>query len=194
MTFPSCGNPPDANILCYLAEISIRGLLNRVHNSLYQSGQPRTFNAGSSTGSLVNPSNADMSLPSMISICAELQRQLDTWYRSIPEMIRPSLGLGPLENDRQQILRIRYYSAGHIIHRPFVLQVVSNPDEMPSQMVMENCQRCLESCRLYVQNTSHILMRPSQYTWTVSQSSVPILSFLSSTSRCPAANIQSSDL
>jgi hypothetical protein len=164
MTFPSWGNPPDVGVLSYLAEISIRGLLNRVRNSLYNGRKTRASNSNASTGSLVNANPVDMPISAMVSICFELNHQLGTWYQSIPEIVRPPLGLEPLQHERQKILRIRFYAAKHIIHRPFVLHVVSNPEEIPSALIMENCQKCLESCRLYLQNSGGILQRHSQYT------------------------------
>ncbi|KAK2807391.1 hypothetical protein FQN51_003217 [Onygenales sp. PD_10] len=166
MAFPKAGNLTDREGLCYLAEISMRRLLNRVHNSIYN-GERGSFSAKSDLSPL------PMSVASLITITSELDQQLLLWYNSVPEVIKPTLGVEPMTDDREMILRIRYYAARHIIHRHFVLYIVSLPeDREPSSMILEKAQICIESCRLYLQNTGEILKKPSQYTWTLSQSSL----------------------
>jgi hypothetical protein len=102
------------------------------------------------------------SIGKILPVSAELNRQLEAWYRAMPDHIRPLLGdnsgssktgsnvTGDLSfiddlndlsgddslwydnqrkhttqplNERVQILRIHYYAARHIIHRPFILGV-----------------------------------------------------------------------
>lgn len=164
MTFPKAGNPPDRERLCYLAEISIRRLLNRVHNLIYNAGERVSFSA--------KPDRSlPMSVSSLVTLTSELDHQLLLWYESVPEVIKPSLGLDPTVDDRERILRIRYYATKHIIYRQFVLYVTSLPeDQEPSSIILDRAQTCIESCRLYLQNTGEILKKPSQYTWTLSQS------------------------
>lgn len=165
MAFPKAGNPPDREKLCYMAEISLRRLLNRVHNSIYNSAEQVSFNATPDRSSLRMP------VASLIALTTELDLQLSVWYDSVPETIKPTLGLEPTADDRERILRIRYYAARHIIHRQFVLYVVSLSENCnPSPIILERARICLESCRLYLRNTGEILKKPSQYTWTLSQS------------------------
>lgn len=104
------------------------------------------------------------------TICDELHRQLDLWYESIPEPFRPSLEIDPLANDRETVLRIRYYATKHIIYRPFVLYVIANGTAQAPDSILEKCGVCLQSCRLYLHSTTKILQKPSQYTWTFSLS------------------------
>ncbi|KAK2744637.1 hypothetical protein FQN57_004242 [Myotisia sp. PD_48] len=166
MAFPRAENPLDREKLCYMAEISIRRLLNRVHNTIYNAGERGSFSAKLGRSSL------PMSVESLITITSELDRQLVIWYDSVPEIIKPTLGLDPTADDRERILRTRYYSTKHIIYRQFVLYLASLPEEVqPSPLLLEKAQLCIESCRLYLQNTGEILKKPSQYTWTLSQSS-----------------------
>jgi hypothetical protein len=168
MAFPNPGNPPDLHRLSYLAEISIRRLLNRVHDSIYNvEGQKAFLPAALSSVDTIQ-------IDQLLSITSELDRQLLDWYDSIPDIIKPSLDTEATRDDRQRILRIRYFATSHIIHRPFVLYLASLPEtQRPSELILGKAQTCLESCRLYIQNTGAILYRPSQYTWTLSQSYVP---------------------
>ena len=80
------------------------------------------------------------------------------------------LGSDPTPNDREIVLRIRYYATKHIIYRPFVLYVIAHGASHISDSVLEKSRVCLESCRLYLHNTTKILQKPSQYTWTFSLS------------------------
>ncbi|OAX83338.1 hypothetical protein ACJ72_02298 [Emergomyces africanus] len=170
MPLPKAGNPTDREGLSYLAEISMRSLLNRVLSSISAEGQ---------SGFL----SEDSEVSRFITITSELDQQLLLWYDSVPEMIKPSLGVGPTTHSRERILRIRYYQARYIIHRQFVLFSISLPeDKGPSLDILEKSQVGIESCRLYLQNTGEILKRPSQYTWTLSQSALDAALVLTSAS------------
>lgn len=153
---------------CYLAEISIRRLLNRIHNSLYPRKQ--TALTLSSTSLTASDGFSSKEISSATTVCDELHRQLDMWYESIPEPFRPALGVDPVPSDRESVLRIRYYATKHIIYRPFVLYVIAQGRTRVSDSVLGKARVCLESCRLYLHNTTVILRKPSQYTWTFSLS------------------------
>jgi hypothetical protein len=170
ISLPNCSNLESLESTCYLAEISIRRLLNRIHNSLY----PRKQNVLtlSSTSLTASDDFSTRQLSSVTAICEELRRQLHLWYASIPEPFRPELGVEPTGNDRETVLRIRYYATKHIIYRPFVLYVITHSAAQLPDSILEKARLCVESCRLYLHNTTEILKRPSQYTWTFSLSSV----------------------
>ncbi|EEH10963.1 conserved hypothetical protein [Histoplasma capsulatum G186AR] len=160
MALPKAGNPSDREGLSYLAEISMRSLLNRVLSSL-----PNEFESGQLS--------EEFEVTGAITVASELDQQLLLWYDSVPELIKPTLGVGPTADGRERILRIRYYQARYIIHRQFVVYSASLPeDREPSPKVLAEAQVCIESCRLYLQNTGEILKKPSQYTWTLAQSSL----------------------
>ncbi|KAF8862705.1 hypothetical protein BDZ45DRAFT_702805 [Acephala macrosclerotiorum] len=165
INLPDCSNVNSLESTCYLAEISVRRLLNRIHNSLY----PRTSTL-SSTSMAVSDVFSGRSITAVTTICDELHRQLDLWYESIPEPFRPSLEIDPLADDRETVLRIRYYASKHIIYRPFVLYVIANGTAQVSDSVLEKCGVCLQSCRLYLHSTKKMLQKPSPYTWTFSLS------------------------
>ncbi|CVL08717.1 uncharacterized protein FMAN_06849 [Fusarium mangiferae] len=169
---PRCGNLDDLHMTAYLAEISIRRLLNRIHNSLY----PRTPNSltkSLSSTSLMTPEEFSIDeLNSITSVCEELHSQLDLWHAAIPEQFRPPLNFEEIDNDRICILRIRYYAAKHIIYRPFVLHVTTHTSSHVSSAIVEKAGICIESCSLYLYHTSKILRAPSQYTWTFALSSL----------------------
>ncbi|KAL2106729.1 hypothetical protein VUR80DRAFT_6300 [Thermomyces stellatus] len=153
---------------CFLAELAVRRLLNRIHNSLYNQKPHALSLSSTSLMALEEFSNEEIS--SMVVVCDELQRQLDLWHASIPEAYRPSLALGPAVNDRESVLRIRYFAARHIIYRPFVLNVTNNEASPHSESVIEKASLCIESCRMYLRSTTDILRKPSPYTWTFSLS------------------------
>ena len=173
MPLPSVSNSPDSVIIYFLAEISIRRLLNRVHSTLYADNHDRR--KVQSTGN-------------MIDICEELNRQLETWHESIPAEARPTLGKEPPEtgNEREIILRIRYYACRHIIFRPFVLRVIAGEDfGSHESQVLENCVKCISSIRMYIHNIGHELLRPSPYTWTLAMSSFGGILVVTAASQSP---------
>jgi hypothetical protein len=170
ISLPDCTNLGLMQSTCFLAEISVRRLLNRIHNSLY----PRKDHfLAVSTATLTAPENlSPAGIASMMSICDELYSQLKTWHTSIPEAYRPSLEMGSVGeyNDREAILRIRYYAARHIIWRPFVIYIATHGMTSASSTIYERAEMCLESCRKYIQSTTLVLQGPSMYTWTFSLS------------------------
>ena len=156
---------------CYLAEISVRRLLNRIHNSLYP--RKKQVLSLSPTTLMAAEEFSIEDVSSMITVCDELHAQLETWHSSIPEPFRPILGVGSptMElNDRQAVLRIRYFAARHIIYRPFLLYIATHGAERASDSMIDKAAICIESCRYYIHNTTQILSNPSQYTWTFSLS------------------------
>ncbi|KAI6268026.1 hypothetical protein MCOR27_005688 [Pyricularia oryzae] len=117
MPLPRSLNPLEHEELIYFAaETAARRLLNRVHSSLYSSEH-----SGLISFSDMNPATGSLSLVKLVNVSSELHRQLEEWYLSIPESLRPPLGTEPCPNDRARVLRLRFYAARHIIHRPFVL-------------------------------------------------------------------------
>lgn len=167
-SLPNCTKLGELESTCYLAEISIRRLLNRIHNSIYpKKDHVLTL---SSTTLMTRDAFTAEEITSMSSVCDELHRQLDIWHSSIPERYRPPLGIDPIGHDRGAVLRIRYFAARHIIYRPFVLYIATNPDVPKPDSFMQKAQLCIESCRIYLYNTTEILKRPSPYTWTFSLS------------------------
>jgi hypothetical protein len=173
ISLPDCTNLGLMQSTCYLAEISVRRLLNRIHNSLYPN-KAHILSLSSTT--LMTPDDYTIKdLSSMETICDELLSQLEIWHTSIPEDYRPTLGVGSPAvefGNREAILRIRYFAARHIICRPFVLYITTHPDEHISESMMKKAATCIDSCRHYIHNTTLVLQQPSPYTWTFSLSSL----------------------
>ncbi|PKS09826.1 hypothetical protein jhhlp_004449 [Lomentospora prolificans] len=180
---PSCSNLGGMIHTSFLAETSIRRLLNRIHNSLYPSRKSYALTL-SSTSLMAPEEFSAQEISSMMGICDELQRQLDLWHASIPEAYRPSLAVGPAANDREAVLRIRYFAARHIIYRPFVLNISMNPGPHP-ESIIEKAALGIASCRLYLRSATNILRKPSPYTWTFSLSSLGAVIVLTLSSLSP---------
>lgn len=163
---PNCTNLGLEESAWYLAEISIRRLLNRIHNSLYP-GKKQPLSQPPIT-SLAFDDFSMEEVASTDAVCNELRSQLETWYLSIPEGLRPVLEDTSTEDpaNRQAILRIRYFAARHIIYRPFLLCIVTHGSKRAPQSMIEKAALCIESCRWYLHHTTKVLARPSQYTWT----------------------------
>lgn len=195
MRLPHSTDPSDnENTIYFIAEHAIRRLLNRIHNSLYG---PEIAQTSPNPVLPTGPNQAWQSLNTqkLQALSTELNRQLEEWYFSIPDYLRPAKGALPLPNDRARVLRIRYYAARHIIHRPFLLQVVSRQCEGQSQSpastsilspdpyseapgILEKCETCIESCVTYLYNAIEMIDKRSPYLWTFSQSCLACLIML----------------
>ncbi|KFA45569.1 hypothetical protein S40293_06598 [Stachybotrys chartarum IBT 40293] len=171
-SLPQYDNLEDVHSTAFLGEITIRRLLNRIHNSLYPR-KPHPLGLSLSSTCLMTPDEFSLEeISSVTAVCEELHHQLDAWHEAIPEQFRPPLGLEKLDNARISILRIRYFAARHIIYRPFVLYVATHNEPMIPNAIIEKAGICIESCKLYLYHTSDILKTPSQYTWTFALSSL----------------------
>ncbi|KAF7535873.1 hypothetical protein G7054_g4997 [Neopestalotiopsis clavispora] len=209
MPLPHSMDPSDHEETIHLfAEIAIRRLLNRVHSSLYN---PETDNL---FPRMLDPttSRQGLSLQKLLTLSSELDRQLEEWYVSIPDVIRPPRGIEPILNERGCKLRIRYYAARHIIHRPFVLYAAAQqsrgtslssaqtspgravpPSHSPPpaadgllpQVVVEKCEVCIESSVTYLYNTIEKLDQRSSCLWTASQSCLACFLVLLLAESCP---------
>ncbi|KAK9776775.1 hypothetical protein AB5N19_10653 [Seiridium cardinale] len=181
------------------AEISIRRLLNRVQCSLYNPDTEISPSGAMDSGGAWQ----GLSLQKLVTLSSELDRQLEQWYVSIPDGIRPPRGVEIIPTERGRILRIRYYGARHIIHRPFVLYAVAQQHRASSgqispgssvahaaevslpQVVMEKCETCIDSCATYLYNTIEMLDRRSPYLWSYSQSCLACFLVLMLAESCP---------
>lgn len=178
MPFPCFKDQMDRDGLSFLAICSIRRLLNRIHRAMY-AAYPGSATSGLSPPSTVTRStstlqpNGILTVGSMGSICAELNRQLDAWYNSLPDGIKPDLSQNDPQNLQEVWIRSRYWSAKHIICRPCLVYAASVSDQLhlPSY-VLKYSEMCVESCRRYIKTASYILMGRTQYTWMTIQALV----------------------
>jgi hypothetical protein len=179
------------NHIYSITEHAIRRLLNRIISALYDPDSAPQYMTLSS-----NPVHAwqRFGLPKLLSISAELDRQLEQWYSSIPGYLRFPKGTDSLPNDRSRVLRTRYYMARHLIYRPFMLQAIlgqwegsplpetsftgSDPFSLPITTVKERCQTCIDSCSAYLHNAVNMIDKRSPYLWTFSQNCIATIILL----------------
>ena len=160
LPLPQCGQPAQTEMLCWLAELSVRRLLNRVHHVVYTN----ETNPGALTSN-AQPHDAQSpdprALPTLLKVSAELDRQLETWFHLLPPAIKPDLKDPTSWGLNQLNLLCRYYSARDIIFRPFVMYVSNLPSgsDIPVR-IYEKCQHCLDSCRSYLDVSERRLRSP----------------------------------
>lgn len=179
------------NHIYSIAEHAIRRLLNRIISALYDPDSAPQYMTLSS-----NPVHAwqRFGLPKLLSLSAELDRQLEQWYSSIPGYLRFPKGTDFLPNDRSRVLRTRYYMARHLIYRPFMLQAIlgqwegsplpetsfagSDPFDLPVTTVKERCRMCIDSCSAYLHNAINMIDKRSPYLWVFSQNCIATIVLL----------------
>lgn len=188
MLFPSCGSPPSASSMYFLAEISARSLGNRIHYSINFTDSINAYMyTGGISGSPQRPAATaanDMmdvdNLASLQNVCNELDRQVETWYKSLPDAIKPNLMPGGPDNDNIQaaLLQCRYWSLRNKIYRPFVFKATSMPAQVElTRDLSEKCQACITACRRFLECVGGLLDHRSPYLYTASHGSVTNLTF-----------------
>lgn len=169
MPLPQYGYSFSTGGLYSLADISARSLHNRIHHTIYFPEGISLF-SGRSKGTVeVALSNPDGAL---LKLCEELNHQLETWYQSLPELIRPDLSGEPKGNGHAGILRLRYWSAKHNIYRPFLIYATSSAADAHTSMppvVMEGCASCLAACRMFLSTAGYVLAERTCYTFSTLQ-------------------------
>ncbi len=135
----------------------------------------------------------------MLALSSELNCQLERWYYSIPDKLRPSIGIEPIPNRRGRVLRTRYFAARHIIHRPFVLvlqQMLSLSHSLPTaiSVLLDKCEAATTSCTAYLHNMQSMLDQRSSYLWNFSQDSMACLLVLTMAISCPQLRPSTPDI
>jgi hypothetical protein len=178
--------------ILFFADTAMRRLQNRIHSALYSPDGDGLVSAG---GSGMEPGGSwqIQNLQRLLALSGELHRQLEEWYSSMPEDVRPPQGTEPTASLRRNVLRIRYYAAQHIIHRPFVLHVVhqqqrsrsSTPPGMDPellatvpQVVLDQCEICIDSSLKLLYNAVKLLDVRSSDLWSLSQACMASLTIL----------------
>lgn len=138
--------------LYFLACISMRRLLNRVHHLLYARG----------TGTALNPAR----FPAVVR---ELDHQLEEWREVLPQAFAFSVGFNEVgagsratETEAGGFLRQRYLTCRSVIYRPYLMWMlsgmgpgaaVSNTNQSSLEKeALKNSKMCLDACLLHILN------------------------------------------
>ncbi|KAF4974833.1 hypothetical protein FZEAL_8294 [Fusarium zealandicum] len=127
--------------LYFLACISMRRLLNRVHQLLY-----------------ARDSGAAFDHARFPRIVAELQRQLDDWRDVLPASFLFSVDMEETATAAGGFLRQRYLTCKGVIYRPYLMWALSdigsggNNVALTIPEAITNCQACLDACLLHALN------------------------------------------
>ncbi|KAM5350677.1 hypothetical protein ACJ41O_007182 [Fusarium nematophilum] len=151
LPYPLTQSPPELYMHRWLADLSSRRLLNRIHYVLYAGAEPGTAHE--------NPS--DDTQTSLPTLAHELNHQLHAWYRLLPLSISPDLD-SPASGIDDAVVIMRYHAAGDIIYRPFLIQACApGVDPPPSVTMLENAQKCLFHCRGYLNAVEQAVRVPT---------------------------------
>ncbi|KAI8286024.1 hypothetical protein K4K60_000777 [Colletotrichum sp. SAR11_57] len=100
------------------------------------------------------------------------------WACFLLECIKPDLSHNVPTDAHEASLRLRYWSARHIISRPCLVYIlsVSTADEIPTY-VYKYAETCIQSCRNYIETALQVLTKRTPYVWAICQAdSVQVLS------------------
>ena len=144
LPFPDMGNPPEPYMLRWLANVSSRRLLNRIHYIHYDR----------------STSEGDKVPRRLFKVTEELDHQLHAWFDLLPMEIKPDLA-DSCPSPENAVLIMRFHAAGDIIYRPFLHQALGvPPHEDADPRVVFNAEKCLIHCRNFLDAVSHVVDRP----------------------------------
>jgi hypothetical protein len=141
--------------LYFLACISIRRLLNRVHHLLYA----KDSGAG----------HDDARFPSVVN---ELDLQLQQWRELLHPTFQFSVDMQPTSNQHASHLRQRYLTCRSVINRPYLTMALRDAElhTKSDAIIIEHAGTCLDACLLHILNlrgNAHTVMMD---TWICSLS------------------------
>ncbi|KAJ6038246.1 uncharacterized protein N7446_005056 [Penicillium canescens] len=161
LSYPECGPSHDSQDLFWLANLSARRLMNRVHYIIYNTASSDAKDHGGHIlDRLFDSENANI----LVAASAELNNQLYLWWDLLPSSIKPELDdRDPKAN--QGDLLLRYWACGDIIYRPFLYKVCSMPQGwIPDEALIGPALSCIHHCRKFLQLVASLMKLPSPFT------------------------------
>lgn len=128
----------ERSTLYFLACISMRRLLNRVHHLLYAKD--------------VGVSLDDERFPTIV---AELNHQLEEWRSFLPKEFQFAADTHEASNPWSGFLRQRYLTCKSVIYRPYLMWALAPRDTFKSERmsaseIQAGCRKCLEAACLHI--------------------------------------------
>jgi hypothetical protein len=130
----------ESSALYFLSCISIRRLLNRVHQLLYAEDKNK------------NQTQTNSRDESLRGLIAELDRQLVLWRETLPEFLQFEDDMRDCVNEHAAFLRQRYLACKSVIYRPYVEIVLKQTDVAHSRETIEAAGRCLMASCHHIAN------------------------------------------
>ncbi|KAF4969031.1 hypothetical protein FSARC_3685 [Fusarium sarcochroum] len=163
--------------LYFLACISMRRLLNRVHQLLYARDTGAAFD--------------HTRFPRIV---AELQRQLDDWRDVLPASFSFSVDAEEAATAAGGFLRQRYLTCKGVIYRPYLMWMLSSSHTEAGVSavspaipdVMNNCKSCLDACLLHALDLRGFPQTVLVDTWICSLSMSGAMLILLAATQVPA--------
>ncbi|KAI5366423.1 hypothetical protein Slin15195_G079430 [Septoria linicola] len=157
--------------LYFLACVSMRRLLNRVHDLLYAPDTGVAFD--------------DARFPHVVT---ELDHQLEEWRNCLPPSFEFSIDTSSATSQHGGFLRQRYLTCRAVIYRPYLNQVLSRTstgESLTSQMI-DKSEVCLTMCLLHILDLRAFSQTVLVDTWICSLSMASTMLLLLAASTIPA--------
>ncbi|KAK7204743.1 hypothetical protein BZA70DRAFT_279904 [Myxozyma melibiosi] len=139
--------PGTDDLWYFLAEISLRRLLNRVHHMLYSNIKPK------------------VPISSYHPIVQELDFQLTQWYENLPVILKFTFERERIENQFATVLRLRYFACQSIIWRVYVEVCLENEELLKDSRMRTGASKCIEACLRQVEDLDEHIAGHIPYLW-----------------------------
>ncbi|QQK40406.1 Phytanoyl-CoA dioxygenase [Penicillium digitatum] len=191
LPFPRISEDSRNGHLVFLAMCSIRKLLNRVHSALYSKSDQESFHASpppQQPSDTPSATSQNHSITSLKTISEELDRQLEDWFGSLPNPIRPTLGNTiSADHPYDTYILARYYVTKHIICRPsLVFAAHTQSSTVLPEFVFANCKKCVDGCRKFIWAASILMRQRMHSSWHRMQAILAAIVTLSTAKTTPA--------
>jgi hypothetical protein len=163
------GQEESHSSLYFLACISMRRLLNRVHHLLFAKGD--------------GVSIRDPRLPSMVN---ELDEQLNMWYDLLPPIFRFNIDTQPVESQHGAFLRQRYLTCKALIYRPYLMSALAKGASRSAPDTIAKCRIWLNACMLHMLNLHSYVQTVMIDTWICALSMAGTMAMLLASLRTPS--------
>ncbi|KAL8372557.1 hypothetical protein RB595_002070 [Gaeumannomyces hyphopodioides] len=159
--------------LYFLACISMRRLLNRVHQLLYARG----------TGASLDPARFPF-------VVAELDHQLEEWRDVLPVAFAFTLDARPCASEHGGFLRQRYLTCRSVIYRPYLMWMLSGVGDAKldggDATALRSTRACLDACLLHMLNLRGFCHTVLVDTWICALSMAGAMCLLLAACRTPS--------
>lgn len=162
--YPNAASYSTDAYLIWIANLSARRLMNRVHFTTYK------FNGNSLDSNYTVEQIFDKFIESsgsanaLFTTSAELYSQLKQWWDLLPPSIKPRIDdVNP--TTQEGVLLLRFWACGDIIYRPYLYKLCSvHVDSTMVDSLIEPAVKCIYHCRKFLEVADSVTKVPSIFT------------------------------
>lgn len=162
--YPNAASYSPGDYLIWIANLSARRLMNRVHFTTYKSNGNDSNNNYSVDHIVDKFIERSDTASTLFTTSAELYNQLKQWWDLLPPSIKPRID-DSNPTAQEGILLLRFWACGDIIYRPYLYKLCStHADSTMVDSLIEPAVKCIYHCRKFLEVADSVTKVPSTFT------------------------------